>query len=80
MSLLQSPWIPGRTGLIDNIFLTRDQNDLKGKNQQNLTGLTTPQMRRLKPGAGVIRSREPDCSPQETTVVTISPELSKNQN
>jgi hypothetical protein len=28
---LKSPWVPGRAGLINNIFMTREQNYPQGK-------------------------------------------------
>jgi hypothetical protein len=39
-----------------------------------------PIIMRLHPGAGVIISWKPDCSPQVMTAVITSPESSENQN
>jgi hypothetical protein len=57
------------------------------KEQQNLAGQTIPPneeklptMMRLHPGAGIIMSWEPDCSPQVMTVIITSPEPSKNKD
>jgi hypothetical protein len=36
VATLQSPWNPGRTGLINNIFSRKDGNYLQGKKQQDL--------------------------------------------
>jgi hypothetical protein len=46
--LLQPPWVPGKTGLLDNIFMTSDQNYPYPKEQWSLTEQTTPpQMRTM---------------------------------
>jgi hypothetical protein len=39
--------VPGRTGLIYNIFTIRDGNHLHRKEQKNLEGQTTPEMRTI---------------------------------
>jgi hypothetical protein len=71
LSLLQPPWIPGRTGSITSLWqgtgtTSREQWSLQARPPSKWGQL--PERMRLHPGAGVIIiSWEPDCSPEVMT-------------
>lgn len=77
ISLPQSPHVPGRTGLMGNIFMTRCCRALQNSPPHPQIR-TLPVMTGPYPGAGVIISWGPGGFPRVMTMTTTSPEALHN--
>jgi hypothetical protein len=72
VTVLKLPWFPWTTGQIDKYLYDKGTKLPTSNSESHWTNHLM--MMRLYPGAGVIISWKPDCSPQVMTVIITSPE------